>query len=151
MLPPPPPWLADTSRERGPEVSPCSAHFVDGGRALVVCYTGAQKCWDISTWAIEWHICPETRIARSAISPDQKSLVLCNLHDGFDRYRLDRRRKVQTYAVTQGENVALPVVFIHGGEALIFGSGCGTVAIVDKDDGSLLQELRHTGPYDEFD
>ncbi|EIW54258.1 WD40 repeat-like protein [Trametes versicolor FP-101664 SS1] len=127
------------------EVSPCSAHFVDDDRALIVTFVyHGIVCWRISTLEVLWHFSPETRIGRAAISPDQKSIVVCNLLDGFDRYRIDRAKKVQSYSVKHHINIALPVAFIHDGDALLFGSACGTATIVDKDDGSLIQSLTHT-------
>lgn len=73
--------------------------------------------------------------------------MVCNLRNGFDRYRIDHRKLVRTYSIPVGENVSLPAFFIHNGDALLFGSACGAVTIVDKDDGSLVQTLDHAGSY----
>ncbi|EIW54899.1 uncharacterized protein TRAVEDRAFT_131739 [Trametes versicolor FP-101664 SS1] len=128
------------------ELSPCSLHFIENGRALIGSYVYAGMiCWDVETCTIKWRIPAETRIGRSALSPDHRSIVVCNLVDGFDRYRIDHQRRVQQYSVRLGENIPLPVCFIHDGDALLFGSACGDVSIVDEDDASLIQVLHHPG------
>lgn len=87
--------------------------------------------------------------ASSAISPDQKTIVVCNLFNGFDRYSLDDTDFLQSYTVRMQENIVLPVKFIHNGSKLLFGSSCGSVNIVNCDTGCCISVLPHDGALDD--
>ncbi|OCH83985.1 hypothetical protein OBBRIDRAFT_697070, partial [Obba rivulosa] len=125
---------------------PRSAHFVEEGKHLVVCYLHhGIVCWDVQTKEQLWRICPGVRIGCSSLSPDHKTIVISNLLNGFDLYDLQSRVLLQTYTVRMRENVILPVRFIHNGTALLFGSSCGMVTIVDRSTGCLIDVLSHGG------
>ncbi|KAI9061488.1 hypothetical protein FKP32DRAFT_1548086, partial [Trametes sanguinea] len=72
-------------------------------------------------------------------------LVLCNLFDGFDHYCISSKKLVQTFPVTIMDNISLPVLFVHRGNAILCGSDHGEASIFDVKSGSLTDVLRHPG------
>lgn len=81
----------------------------------------------------------------SALSADQRTIVVSNLCDGFDSYDLQNRNHVMTYRTKIAENVVLPVRFINSGSALLFGSACGAVSITNVGSSKFSQHLIHNG------
>ncbi|KAJ3552959.1 hypothetical protein NM688_g3877 [Phlebia brevispora] len=125
------------------ETTPRSLHFSKG--FLIVSYLDhGIACWDLNTKRVHWHFSTQTQIGRSAISPDEKLIAICNLAGGFDLYDLHSHEKTKTYLVPTPKdgNVPLPVSFIHEGEDLLFGSSCGAVQITDVVS-PIVQKLPH--------
>ncbi|KAL1937216.1 hypothetical protein VTO73DRAFT_14443 [Trametes versicolor] len=91
IMPCPP---SDNSLPYAEDNLPRSLHFSQQGRALVVAYLYHGIIgWDVATKTCLWSIPPDTRIARSALSADEKKMVICNLFDGFACYNLETREK----------------------------------------------------------
>ncbi|KAI0324435.1 hypothetical protein GY45DRAFT_1262848 [Cubamyces sp. BRFM 1775] len=129
------------------ELLPRSLHFTDEGKALIVSYLyHGIVCWNISAKTWQWRIQTGTRIARSALSPDGKAVAICNLMNGFVRYRVKTGEMLSQYPVEVVDNVSLPVLFIHEGRSLLCGSDRGEVTIFNAETGSLVQVLQHPGP-----
>ena len=82
---------------------------------------------------------------RTAFSEKQNIIVASNLYDGFDCYSTTTRSLVHTFRTRITQNVPLPVQFIHGGSALLFGSACGDVSIWDEVSHNWEDSLRHAG------
>ncbi|RPD60452.1 hypothetical protein L226DRAFT_469432, partial [Lentinus tigrinus ALCF2SS1-7] len=77
---------------------------------------------------------------------DEELLVVSNLYDGFDLYRLSDQTHLHTFQVNTRINVPLPVLFIEGASGrVVLGTSCGQVRIVDVSGGVVLQELDHNG------
>ncbi|KAI0689315.1 hypothetical protein C8T65DRAFT_588771 [Cerioporus squamosus] len=128
------------------ELRPCALQYADDGRAIIVSYVHhGIVCWDIEERKIRWRFSPGTPIARTAISPDGNAVVAYNLSGGFDYYKFGQSGLAQRYHVSQERDVFLPVCFIHQGDALVVGCARGEVTIIDREDGSPLQVLRHSG------
>ncbi|KAI0695260.1 hypothetical protein C8T65DRAFT_552067, partial [Cerioporus squamosus] len=72
-------------------------------------------------------------------------MAISNLYDGFDLYRLSDLTHVRTFQVDTRLNVPLPALFIEDASALVLGSSCGQVRIVDASAGDVIQELDHNG------
>ncbi|KAF8264021.1 hypothetical protein EI94DRAFT_1703551 [Lactarius quietus] len=87
-------------------------------------------------------------IGCSAISPNEKTLVITNLYDGIDWYSLSTNHFMDTpfqHTTTHPtpENVMLPVTFIHGGSAVLSGTSYGCARITNTENWSLAERLPH--------
>ncbi len=82
---------------------------------------------------------------RIALSPNEDLLAVSNLCDGFDLYQLSDQAHLRTFQVNTQINVPLPSLFIEDASALVMGSSCGEVQIMDVSAGLVLQELDHSG------
>ena len=71
--------------------------------------------------------------------PNKPLLAISNLKTGFDVYNLSSGSP--SYALDnaeENEGYPLPVLFIHGGNAIIGGSSCGSVCIWDAESARAL-------------
>nr|VWO94136.1 Heterotrimeric G-protein beta subunit [Ganoderma boninense] len=70
-------------------------------------------------------------IGRSAISADGTLLIVSNLYDGFDLYRLKDKVLLKTYTTQITENVPLPVIIMQNAldVDVLTGSSCGEIRI----------------------
>ena len=86
---------------------------------------------------------------RSALSPDEESLVVSNLYDGVDWYSMKDRRLTQsaTFRIDADLNVILPILFINNWSAVLLGSSCGHARIFDAQTTETIQTLDHNGAY----
>ncbi|RDX42307.1 WD40 repeat-like protein [Lentinus brumalis] len=75
--------------------------------------------------------------ARASLSPDGSLLAISNLATGFDVYRTDTEQPVGMYRHDVGKRQPTPVLFIHGGQAIVGGSTVGAVNIWDMKLGKL--------------
>ena len=76
------------------------------------------------------------------MSSDGSTLVVSNLHDGFDVYDLKEKTHVMTGKIAIRENVPLPVLFSEGTTSeLIVGSSCGEIHIHDAPSMAEIQQL----------
>ncbi|KAI5987370.1 hypothetical protein EDD15DRAFT_2173652, partial [Pisolithus albus] len=126
------------------------------------------SCWDIETHAKLWQIEPghthrhmyvcSTLSFRhsvilicgsgfSALSPDQRGLLVSNLSTGADLYRLGQSTLIQRYPQHPHpeRNYPLVVSFLHKGNAVICGASKGDVFIRDTWTGEHQQMLEHDG------
>ncbi|THH32004.1 hypothetical protein EUX98_g2211 [Antrodiella citrinella] len=144
-----PPSTLLSSRVSGSQISPRGVHFARAAKYLVVSYLEhGIICWDMEGKNVLRHIDVSTRIARSAMSPDDHYILVHNLVSGFDRYDLRSGSMVNMYtvAIDPEQNVSLPVLFIHGGRDLLLGDAGGNIRITDVD-GGIVQQLPHKEKY----
>ncbi|KAH9917208.1 uncharacterized protein B0H18DRAFT_884063, partial [Fomitopsis serialis] len=128
-------------------VSPRSVHWLDSGTYLLVSYMShGVVCWNVRSLKIEWRLpLKRARIGRSSLSQNKKVLVVSNLHDGFDMYRLSGQLHLCTFKTKALMNIPLPVLFIHDGRAVLTGSDTGCVSIYDCATTLVMQALAHGG------
>ncbi|RDX39902.1 WD40 repeat-like protein [Lentinus brumalis] len=73
---------------------------------------------------------PPRPIGRSCISPDGELIAISNVVSGFDICRLDTGELYRSFEHEIGEKeYATPVLFIHGGLAIVGGSAVGRVGV----------------------
>lgn len=129
-----------------------------------------NRCWDVQTRTKLWQIEPThdhqfmfvfIHSARrmssrwlfcsgfSALSPDQRFLLISNLTGGADLYRLGQSTVTQSYPQVPDEarNFPLAVAFMHNGEAVICGANHGDVSIRQTWSGEHQQTLEHGGTF----
>ncbi|KAH9923240.1 WD40-repeat-containing domain protein [Fomitopsis serialis] len=143
---PSPAGIVDVSAPESP-VAPRSCHWSKSGRtaSLVVSYAHhGIICWDATASAVIWRISPRNGpTGRSSLAPDGGRLAIHNIADGFDLYEVHPRKRIRTFKYTPTHHVTLPVLFIHGGTALLMGSDAGRVSICDVGTTLPVQVLRH--------
>ncbi|KAI0710952.1 hypothetical protein C8Q76DRAFT_576643, partial [Earliella scabrosa] len=128
------------------EVSPCALHYVEQGRAIIVSYIyHGIICWDAAAASIRWKAELEHPIGRTALSSDGNYLIAYNLSNGFTCYRIDQFALECVYKVRPEPGVLLPSLFLDGSKALLFGQTEGNILIVNREDGSTMQTLCHSG------
>ncbi|KAI6036201.1 hypothetical protein BKA83DRAFT_4485271 [Pisolithus microcarpus] len=152
-----PPELRSISEPDGADdeylVRARSLHFLRGGSKLIASYLNhGIVCWDIKTHAKLWQIEPghaHRHIGFSALSPDQRGLLVSNLSTGADLYRLGQSSLIQTYLQRPPaeRNYPLAVSFLHKGNAVICGASYGDVFIRDTWTGEHQQTLEHDGDF----
>jgi len=84
----------------------------------------------------------------SAVSPDEETLAVMNLHDGIDWYALSADPFMGalflcTTNLPTLENAILPVTFIYGNDAVLSGTSYGCAQITDAVDWTLIGTLPH--------
>ncbi|EMD36724.1 hypothetical protein CERSUDRAFT_73780 [Gelatoporia subvermispora B] len=126
-----PPSITRVSHDGSTEatVSPRSANFSLDGRCIFVSY-------------LAYGI-----VGYCAVAPDEKSVVVSNLFNGFDRYCTRTFALLQNYLTDVTVNVTLPCLFIHDGDALLLGTSCGKVTIVDTTTTVARDLLLHGARY----
>ncbi|KAF9783286.1 WD40-repeat-containing domain protein [Thelephora terrestris] len=141
---PEPPSLPGLDEEL-PEPTACSLHFIEGGRLLVVSYVDhGIVCWDVDSMEIKWQITPRTcNIASSAVSPDEKVVVVANLYDGLDWYRIPDRVFSRSFHLRISQNVPIPVLLVDEGKILLVGGTSGDAMIIDAYTAETIQTLDH--------
>lgn len=83
----------------------------------------------------------------SAISLDEKYIVVSNLYDGLDWYSVADRALSHTVhcPINQQMNLPIPVLFTGDGGAIITGGTCGSVRVLDASTSETVQTLPHSG------
>ena len=83
----------------------------------------------------------------SAISLDEKHIVVSNLYDGLDWYSVADRSLSHTVQcpINQQMNLPVPVLFTHDGETIIMGGTCGSARLLDASTSETIQTLPHAG------
>lgn len=79
--------------------------------------------------------------AAASVTEDGSRLAVSNL-TGFDIYALKTMRSEGSYPHTVGEIYATPVLFVHGGNAVLGGSVVGQVGLWDVTTGRKHFTLR---------
>ncbi|KAJ3553637.1 hypothetical protein NM688_g3502 [Phlebia brevispora] len=128
------------------EVSPRNVHFFHMGESLLVSYLNhGIVCFDVASQTMTWSLPLRTQIGRSALSPDEGTVMISNLAGGIDMFDVRTRMHIDTLSLPSPEerNVPLPLLFIHEGEDMLFGSATGDVQIVDATF-PIVQLLVHT-------
>ena len=87
--------------------------------------------------------------ASSAVSPDEKVIVVTNLYDGLDWYKIPDRCFSRSVPLRINQNLPIPVLLADGGKVLIVGSTSGNVKVLDAHTAETTQTLAHdcTIPY----
>jgi COMPASS component SWD3 len=83
----------------------------------------------------------------SAVSPDEKHIVVSNLYDGLDFYSIPDRalsRSVPCF-IDQQNNRPIPARFSNDGNTVIVGGTSGSVKVLDASSCETLQVLLHNG------
>ena len=81
----------------------------------------------------------------TSLSPDHQLLAISNMSTGFDIYDLDSDEPVMSMTHAIRKQIGPPVLFVHGGQALLGGSSTGRVDLWDVDSGRRLHSLVHSG------
>ncbi|KIK27029.1 hypothetical protein PISMIDRAFT_93730 [Pisolithus microcarpus 441] len=100
--------------------------------------------WDVRKAKIAHFFYLKTLVGAMHISPDGNTLVVSNLDSGFDVYHLNNCT-LDGSILHPCHGRKIPVVFIHGGFAVLSGSSLGQVSIWDTNSRTLLQVLKHEG------
>lgn len=85
----------------------------------------------------------------SAISPDEKHLVVSNLFDGLDWYSITEHKLNHSVPcpINLQNNIPVPVLFGENGRLIITGGSSGTARILDSMTAETIQTLSHDGTY----
>jgi WD40 repeat protein len=149
ILSKPPELLQSTSSSK--DLWPRSLHFLKGGNRLIVSYLNhGIVCWDVRSGIMLWQIKPDSpRIGYSSISRDQRFLLVSNLRDGMDLYKIGQPGKVVSFrqAAVPEKNYPMNTHFLHNDRAVVCGSPTGKVGIWDTLTGGYLQTLYHDGTW----
>ncbi|KAI1790680.1 WD40-repeat-containing domain protein, partial [Ganoderma leucocontextum] len=77
----------------------------------------------------------------ASVSPDNKYLAVSNVFTGFHIYRLDNGSPIAHFEQEGNEARPLPVVWLHGGRAILGGSTLGSINIWYIDTGRKVVSL----------
>ncbi|RDX51282.1 WD40 repeat-like protein [Lentinus brumalis] len=133
-LPEPP----KTSHNEHQEVLVTSIHWtgtLERPQLMVTYMYHGVQLYDATTWQSIRTLSFQGKIASASLSEDGEHLAVSNLAQGFDVYRTDTGQPVGTFRHTVGKPQPTPVLFIHGGRAIVGGSTVGTVHVWDLDQG----------------
>ena len=83
--------------------------------------------------------------ARTHLSDNARYIAVSSLGKGFDVYDVQSGAPKCSFPHGTGEKYLLPVLFIHGGNAIVGGTTTGTVNVWDVSQSLLIQELSHEG------
>ncbi|KAG1794228.1 WD40-repeat-containing domain protein, partial [Suillus plorans] len=127
-----------------------STHFFQKGKSILVSYLDSREivAWSISPWKELWRQKFGNRIGSSAYSDSLGSLLVWNLVDGINVYRLTDNPTchlllVQTLRIKIRRNRICDVQFDSTGEFAISGSDNGELHLWNIDSGQLDQALCH--------
>lgn len=81
--------------------------------------------------------------ASSAVSPDEKVIVVANLYDGLDWYKIPDRSFSRSVPLRINRNLPIPVLLVDGGKTLLVGSTSGNVKVLDAHTAETIQTLEH--------
>lgn len=83
----------------------------------------------------------------SAVSPDEKHIVVSNLYDGLDFYSISDRALSCSVPcpINQQKNKPVPVLFSNDGDVVIVGGTSGSVRVLDSHSRETLQILPRNG------
>ncbi|KAF8324741.1 WD40-repeat-containing domain protein, partial [Amanita rubescens] len=122
-----------------------TVHFINLGRSVIVGHLDAKtlSVWNVSPWKKVWIHRIATRVGNAAWCESTQTLLVWNLCDGIDIYRIDGRPIwIGKLAINISRNMVVQVSF--GVEPFaISGSDRGDIYIWDLKTRSLQQVLRH--------
>ena len=81
--------------------------------------------------------------ASSTVSPDEKVVVVANLYDGLDWYKIPDRSFSRSVPLRINQNLPIPVLLVDGGKTLLVGSTSGNVKVLDAHTAETIQTLEH--------
>ena len=79
----------------------------------------------------------------STISSDEKVVVVSNLYDGLDWYKIPDRTFSRSVPIRIAKNVIVPVQFVDGDALLITGGTSGMAKVLDARTAETIQTLDH--------
>ncbi|KAI6143929.1 WD40-repeat-containing domain protein [Pisolithus tinctorius] len=130
---------------------PISAHFLNRGHTLMIAFLDSREiiAWNVAPWNQLWHQKIRTRIGSMAYHDATKTLLVWNLVDGFDAYRLvDKPNNCllhfRHFRVKIRRNRICHIQFDLDGKTAITGSDNGRVVIWDISTGQQVQVLHHS-------
>jgi len=130
-------------------IRPRSVHFLPGGWKLIVSYLNhGIVCWDVMTQARLWTMTPShysLHVGSSSLSPDFRHILVYNLCDGLDLYKLRSKNMQQSYRFTADADVNYPlkVAFTNNGQSVVCGAQDGQVRVWNRITGMQEQILAH--------
>jgi hypothetical protein len=83
------------------------------------------------------------RSASCAVSPDEKVLVVANLYDGLDWYKIPDRAFSRSVPLRINHNVPIPVLLVDSGKTLLVGGTSGNAKVLDAHTAETIQTLDH--------
>ena len=92
------------------------------------------------------HVTVPSLIARSGcstVSFDEKVVVVSNLYDGLDWYKIPDRAFSRSVPIRIAKNVIVPVRFADGDALLIAGGTSGMAKVLDARTAETIQTLDH--------
>ncbi|KAI0713507.1 WD40-repeat-containing domain protein [Earliella scabrosa] len=110
---------------------------------LIVTYLNhGIRVFSRETWKLCSAIDAKSSIISGSLSPHGAFLAAANLVGDFDIYDLEAGTVIRTFKNEKGGHArAIPVLFIHGGRAIVGGSAVGRVTIWFVDSGRQLPSL----------
>ncbi|KAI0742325.1 WD40-repeat-containing domain protein [Daedaleopsis nitida] len=116
---------------------------------LIVTYLNhGIRLVDTETWTTVKTIQPRYSIAAASLSPNGVYLAVSTLSSGFAIYDLETSKVFRKFKSDVGEEQrAIPVLFVHGGHAIVGGSAVGRVNIWFIDSERKLPSLRTPSTY----
>ena len=79
----------------------------------------------------------------STISSDENVIVVSNLYDGLDWYKIPDRAFSRSVPIRIAKNVIIPVQFVDGDALLITGGTSGMTKVLDARTTETIQTLDH--------
>ena len=81
--------------------------------------------------------------ASSAVSPNEKVIVVANLYDGLDWYKIPDHSFSRSVPLHINQNLPIPVLLVDGGKTLLVGSTSGNIKVLDAHTAETIQSLEH--------
>ncbi|KAI6135269.1 WD40-repeat-containing domain protein, partial [Pisolithus thermaeus] len=127
-----------------------SCHFFNNGKSLMVCFLDSKEviAWDVGSWTRIWRHKLVTRIGSTAYHDATQSLLVWNLHDRVDIYRIcdsptERLLHVQKLCIKMRESRICGVQFDAAGSTVIVGGDNGEVSVWNVESAKPIQVLSH--------
>ncbi|EGO28142.1 hypothetical protein SERLADRAFT_433992 [Serpula lacrymans var. lacrymans S7.9] len=130
-----------------PALARC-VHFFDEDRAIMVAFLDSKEiiAWKIAPWKKCWYVKLHSRIGNTSWWPATRSLLVSNLVDGVDIYRItDRPTFIRKLPVRITRNYTKQVHFGWNGALAVCGSDRGEVYLWEVESGTPHQVLVHGG------
>ena len=77
------------------------------------------------------------------LSPNEKDLYICNLHNGVDHYTLPQLTLARSFPQPIKHNVPLQIATAFSGELIVVGGDSGIVRVFNATTGNLVNSLCH--------
>ena len=77
------------------------------------------------------------------LSPNEKDLYICNLHNGVDHYTLPQLTLARSFPQPIKHNVPLQIATAFSGELIVVGGDSGIVRVFNAITGNLVNSLCH--------
>ncbi|TFK82789.1 WD40 repeat-like protein [Polyporus arcularius HHB13444] len=136
-----------TSENLSTEILVVSLHWTSWGdhaAVLVVCYQNhGIQMYESVNWTLVHSVQIRDPIARTDLSPDGQYIALYNLSKGIEVRRVSNGNLRCAFPLDANEKRLLPVLFIHGGDALVAGTTNGVVSLWHLETSQKIQDLRH--------